>query len=59
MKGLQPYSGVALIVIGALVLMVGYVAEWTSSNLILLVGLLLIILGVIQHVRQQKKREKY
>ena len=51
--------GVALIVIGALFLMVAYVAGWTSSNVVLLIGLIIIFLGAIQHVRQQKKGEKY
>ncbi len=49
----------ALVLAGALLLIGGYVAGWTSSNLLLLIGLLLIVLGVILHVRQQKKRDKY
>ncbi len=59
MKTLLDYMGVALIVIGALLLMISYVAGWTSSNLILLVGLLLIVSGVILHIRQQKTGDKY
>ena len=51
--------GMALVLAGALLLIGGYVAGWTSSNLLLLIGLLLIVLGVILHVRQQKKRDKY
>ena len=59
MSGLGSYMGVALILVGALLLIVGYIAGWTSSNLVLLAGLILIIIGVVQHIRQQKKSEKY
>ena len=59
MSGLKSYTGVALILVGALLLIVSYIAGWTSSNLVLLAGLILIILGAVQHIRQQKKGEKY
>ena len=59
MSGLGSYMGVALILVGALLLIVGYIAGWTSSNLVLLAGLLLVIIGAVQHIRQQKKSEKY
>jgi uncharacterized membrane protein len=59
MTGLKSYMGVALIFFGALLLMVGYMAGWTSSNLVLLVGLILIILGAVLHIKHQKKNEKY
>ena len=59
MSGLGSYMGVALILVGALLLIVGYIAGWTSSNLVLLAGLILIIIGAVQHIRQQKKNEKY
>ena len=59
MSGLRSYMGVALILVGALLLIVGYIAGWTSSNLVLLAGLILIIIGAVQHIRQQKKNEKY
>ena len=59
MTGLKSYLGVALVIIGALLLMVGYIAGWTSSNLVLLAGLILIIIGAVQYIRQQKKSEKY
>ena len=51
--------GVALIVVGALLLIVSYIAGWTSSNLVLLAGLLLIVSGVVVHIRHQKKGGKY
>ena len=51
--------GVALIVIGALLLTVSYVVGWTSSNLVLLSGLTLIVLGTFLHVKHIKSTEKY
>ena len=56
---IKSYLGVALIVVGALLLGVGFLVGWTSSNLVLLIGLIIIVLGAILHVRQQKKEEKY
>ena len=51
--------GVALVVTGALFLMISYLADWTSSNLVLLSGLIIIILGVVIHVIQVKSDQKY
>ena len=59
MSALKTYLGVALILVGALLLIVGYFAGWTSSNLVLLAGLILIIIGAVQHIKVQKKCEKY
>ena len=59
MTGLKSYLGVALVIIGALLLMVGYIAGWTSSNLVLLTGLIIIVLGAVLHIKQQKKSEKF
>ena len=56
---LRHYGGVALITIGAILLAIAYLVGWTSSNLVLLVGLALIVIGVILHVRQYKKSGKY
>ncbi len=55
----KQYAGVALIMIGALLFLISYLTGWLSSNLLLLSGLVLIILGVIMHVRWLKRREKY
>ena len=49
----------ALVVAGALLLIIAYVAGWTSSNWVLLTGLIIIILGIIMHVRQAKRGQKY
>ena len=54
---IKSYLGVALIVVGALLLGVGFLVGWTSSNLVLLIGLIIIVLGAFLHVRQQKKEE--
>ena len=56
---LKQYLGVALVVAGAILLIVSYVVGWTSSNLVLLSGLALIVLGVILHVKHIKSTEKY
>ena len=55
----RPYIGVALVIIGALLLVIGYVAGWTSSNLILLAGFIIIVVGAFTHIKQLKKSEKY
>ena len=51
--------GLALVFAGAILLIVSYLAGWTSSNLVLLCGLFMILFGIFLHARQQKKREKY
>jgi uncharacterized membrane protein len=49
----------ALVLAGAILLIVAYLVGWTSSNLVLLAGWLMIVIGAYLHIRQQKKREKY
>ena len=56
---LKQLIGVALVIIGALFLIVAYLAGWTSSNLVLLIGLIIIIIGIIMHVKLAKSGEKY
>ena len=51
--------GVALVVAGALLLLVSKIVGWTSSNLVLLAGLALIVFGVILHVKSAKSGDKY
>ena len=53
------YLGVALVITGALLLIVSYLVGFTRYNLVLLTGLIIIILGAVLHVRQQKRGEKY
>jgi len=59
MKTVKPYIGVALVVAGALLLIVSKIAGWTSSNLVLLSGLIIIIIGLFLHVKLTKSAEKY
>jgi membrane-bound ClpP family serine protease len=56
---IKAYLGVALVLAGALLLLVSYLTGFTRYNLVLLTGLIFIVLGVVLHVRQQKKSEKY
>jgi len=56
---LKQLIGVALVMAGALFLIVAYLLGWTSSNLVLLGGLLTILIGVILHVKLTKSGGKY
>ena len=55
---LKRYGGMALMVVGAILLLVCRLAGW-QSNIELLIGLALMVLGFVLHVRQQKSGEKY
>ena len=59
MNNIRQLTGVALVIIGALFLIIAYLAGWTSSNIVLLIGLIIIIIGVITHVKLAKSGEKY
>ena len=56
---LRNLMGVALVLAGALLLIVAYLAGWTGHNLVLLTGLLIIIIGIFLHVKLIKSGEKY
>ena len=58
MQTLKRFWGVALMAIGALLLLVCRLVGW-QSNTELLIGLILIIFGFMGHVRSQKTGEKY
>ena len=58
MNSLKQMIGVALVSAGALLLIVAYLVGWTSNNLVLLVGLLMVIIGVILHVKLAKSGEE-
>ena len=55
----KPYIGVALVVAGALLLIVSKIVGWTSSNFVLLTGLIIIIIGIVVHVKHIKSADKY
>ena len=59
MNSIRQLIGVALVIIGALFLIVAYLVGWTSSNIVLLIPLIIIIIGVIMHVKFAKSGEKY
>ena len=59
MNNIRQLTGVALVIIGALFLIIAYLAGWTSSNIVLLIGLIIIIIGIIMHVKLAKSGEKY
>lgn len=58
MSFLTTYGGVALILIGAILLLLHYLS-WLSGNLVLIVGLVLIICGILLYVWLYKHKEKY
>ena len=58
MNMLKQYGGLALIFIGAILLIVCKVAGW-QSNIELLTGLLLVVAGYFLHIWLQKHGEKY
>jgi hypothetical protein len=47
-KGL---GGLVLVLTGAIFLMVAYFAGWSDSNLVLVAGLMIIIVGTIVYVK--------
>jgi len=59
MNNIRPLLGVALVMAGALFLIVAYLLGWTSNNLMLVSGLLIIVIGIILHVKLTKSGEKY
>ena len=58
MNLLKRYGGAALIIVGALLLLVFRLAGW-QSNAELLIALLLIVWGYFLHLWLQKRGEKY
>ena len=56
---MSKWIGVALVMAGALFLIIAFLAGWTSSNLVLLFGLIIILIGLILHVKFAKSGEKY
>ena len=58
MSLLKRYGGVALIIIGAILLLVCKLAGW-QSNTELLIGLICVVLGYFMHLWLQKRGQKY
>ncbi|MBE6248424.1 MAG: hypothetical protein E7106_04125 [Prevotella sp.] len=59
MKKISQYLGIILIIIGTLVLVATRIPSLTSSNAMLLSGLLLIVAGIILHIRSIKHQSNY
>jgi len=55
---LKPYIGVALMIVGALLLLVCRLTGW-QTNAELLIGLTIIVLGFVWHIWSEKGGEKY
>jgi hypothetical protein len=58
MTALKRYGGMALMSVGAMLLMVCKLAGW-QSNGELITGLLLVVLGYMLHLWLQKRGQKY
>ena len=59
MKKIGHYLGIILIIIGTLVLVATRIPSLTSSNTMLLSGLLLIVSGIILHIRHIKHQSNF
>ncbi len=53
------FGGVALILIGAILLATSYFTGLSHLNIVLWTGLLFVTLGIVLHVWLLKRREKY
>ena len=53
------YWGVALILFGAILLVISYFTGLSHLNFVLHTGLIFVILGIILHVWMLKRQEKY
>ena len=59
MKKIGQYLGIILIIIGTLVLVATRIPSLTSSNAMLLSGLLLIVAGIVVHIYSIKHEGRY
>ena len=59
MKNYLKYLGLAFLVLGVLLLVVGHFLSWTSHNLFLFLILGLVLAGLVIHVCLMKKNDKY
>lgn len=59
MKIHTKHWGIPLVVIGALVLIVGFIAGWTNVNALLICALLLIVAGIVMYILTMKREDKY
>ena len=59
MKFPTPYLGLFLIILGTLALIATRIGDLSSHNFLLLSGLVLIVLGIVLHIRNIKKDSLY
>lgn len=58
-KPILCHAGMALVYIGAVMLIVSYILGWTNINLLLMCCLLLIAAGIVLHVLALKQESLY
>lgn len=59
MDKIKHYAGVFLILLGVLALVLTRIASLSGNNMLLLTGLLLIVAGIIVHIRSIKHESRY
>lgn len=59
MDKIKYYAGLFLIILGVLVLVLTRIASLSGNNILLLTGLLLIVAGIIVHIRSIKHESRY
>ncbi len=55
----KSYLGITLVILGVLMLTVGYALGWTDSNVLLLTAAAMVVAGAVLHVYMLKKESKY
>ena len=58
-KKYKDLLGIALVIIGVLVLVISFLTGLDNYNIILFSGLILIIGGIIMHIMTMKRESKY
>lgn len=59
MDKIKHYAGLILIILGVLALVLTRIASLSGNNILLLTGLLLIVAGIIVHIRSIKHESRY
>ena len=59
MKKYTPFTGIFLIILGTTALIATRFSMFSNSNAVLLFGLLLIVAGIILHIRSIKHESNY
>jgi len=59
MKTIKQYAGIILIVSGTFTLLLTRLQALSLNNTFLVIGLILIVTGIVIHIRSIKKESKY